>query len=151
MRFVGLLCLALPWYYALIITFSVCRFCICLLVLRLHCLKCYILKTALVQDMEHIKTTSICFHVLPVLVFHLRGSTVIPEMAVRLPCNHFLLLVGWMSSTSQDFCRGGEEVQAMVLEVLIHKWQENLGAKTRFSKRQITQTQPMWHSIHWHV
>lgn len=48
----------------------------------------------------------------------------------HLPCNHLLLFIGGVPSTAQYFGRSGEEVQAVVLEVLIYQWQENLLKKT---------------------
>lgn len=48
------------------------------------------------------------------------------EPLLHIPGNHLLLLIGGMASTSQDFSRSGEEVEAVVLEVLIYQRQEDL-------------------------
>lgn len=62
---------------------------------------------------------------------HMVKSDKNPDVLISFctPCNHLLLLIGGMASTTQDFCRSGEEVQAVVLEVLIYQRQENLRIK----------------------
>lgn len=42
------------------------------------------------------------------------------------PGNHLFLFVGGMASTAQNLGRSREEVKAVVLEILIDEWQENL-------------------------
>lgn len=44
-----------------------------------------------------------------------------------VPGNHLFLFVGGDASTAQNLGRSREEVQAVVLEVLIDEWQEDLG------------------------
>lgn len=46
-----------------------------------------------------------------------------------VPCNHLLLLVGGVASAAQDFSRRGQEVEAVVFEVLVHQRQENLSTQ----------------------
>lgn len=48
------------------------------------------------------------------------------KLVLDIPCNHLLLLVGGKPSTPQDFSGSGEEVKAVVLEVLIDERQEDL-------------------------
>lgn len=47
-------------------------------------------------------------------------------LAINVPGDHFLLLVGGVASTAQQLGRRGEEVEAVVLKVLVDQRQENL-------------------------
>lgn len=55
-----------------------------------------------------------------------RKNPVFQGIRPRVPCNHLLLLVGGVATAAQDFSRGGQEVEAVVFEVLVHQWQKNL-------------------------
>lgn len=44
------------------------------------------------------------------------------------PGDHFLLLVGGMATTAQHFGRGGQEIEAVVGEVLVDQREQDLGA-----------------------
>ena len=46
--------------------------------------------------------------------------------SVDSPGHHFFLLMGGIPAAAKGLQRGGQEVQAMIGEVLFNQWEENL-------------------------
>ena len=46
--------------------------------------------------------------------------------SVDSPGHHFFLLMGGIPAAAKGLQRGGQEVQAMIDEVLVNQWEENL-------------------------
>lgn len=48
-----------------------------------------------------------------------------------LPGDHFLLLIGGMATTAQHFGRCGQEIQAVVGEILVDQREQDLNSEER--------------------
>lgn len=48
------------------------------------------------------------------------------EIRALSPGNHLLLFVGGVTSTAQDLCRCGQEVKAVVFEILVNERHQDL-------------------------